>query len=60
VIRDRRRELILVGLDVIGGMLTEINITSPTGVRQASRLDDRNVAAPILDCFERLSKQLRG
>jgi glutathione synthase len=50
---------ILVGLDVIGGMLTEINITSPTGVRHASRLDERNVAAPILDCFERMAKALR-
>jgi glutathione synthase len=47
---------ILVGLDVIGGMLTEINITSPTGVRHISRLEDRNVAAPILDCFERLMR----
>ena len=47
---------IFVGLDVIGGMLTEINITSPTGVRHVSRLDNRNVAAPILDCFERLAK----
>jgi glutathione synthase len=56
----RRHGQILVGLDVIGGMLTEINITSPTGVRQASALDGRNVAAPILDCFQRLSKQLRG
>lgn len=51
---------ILVGLDVIGGMLTEINITSPTGVRQASKLDDKNVAAPILDCFERMARALRG
>ena len=56
----RRHGQVLVGLDVIGGMLTEINITSPTGVRQASRLDGKNVAAPILDCFERLSKQIRG
>jgi len=47
---------ILVGLDVIGGMLTEINITSPTGVRHVSRLEDRNVAAPILDCFERMAR----
>lgn len=46
---------ILVGLDVIGGMLTEVNITSPTGVRHVSRLDERNVAAPILDAFERLA-----
>jgi glutathione synthase len=44
---------IFVGLDVIGGMLTEINITSPTGIRHIARLDDRNVAAPVLDCFER-------
>jgi glutathione synthase len=51
---------ILVGLDVIGGMLTEINITSPTGVRHASRLDGTNVAAPILDCFERMSRAIRG
>ena len=51
---------ILVGLDVIGGMLTEINITSPTGVRHISRLDNRNVAAPILDCFERMSRAIRG
>jgi glutathione synthase len=47
---------ILVGLDVIGGMLTEINITSPTGVRHASKLDGTNVAAPIIDCFERMAK----
>ncbi len=51
---------ILVGLDVIGGMLTEINITSPTGVRHVSRLEDRNVAAPILDCFERMARGIRG
>jgi glutathione synthase len=51
---------ILVGLDVIGGMLTEINITSPTGVRHASRLENKNVAAPILDCFERMSRAIRG
>ncbi len=46
---------ILVGLDVIGGMLTEINITSPTGVQHVSRLEQRNVAAPILDAFARLA-----
>jgi glutathione synthase len=50
---------ILVGLDVIGGMLTEINITSPTGVRHASRLDGTNVAAPIMDCFERKAREIR-
>lgn len=47
---------ILVGLDVIGGMLTEINITSPTGIRQIARLENRNVAAEILDRLEVLAK----
>ena len=51
---------ILVGLDVIGGMLTEINITSPTGVQHISRLEQRNVAAPILDAFERLAATVKG
>jgi glutathione synthase len=55
----REHGQILVGLDVIGGMLTEINITSPTGVRHASRLDDKNVAAPIMDCFERMARELK-
>jgi glutathione synthase len=55
------RELgqVFVGLDVIGGMLTELNITSPTGVRHVSRLDDRNAAAPIIDAFERLARARR-
>jgi len=46
---------ILVGLDVIGGMLTELNITSPTGIRHIARLEDRNVAAPILDRLEAMA-----
>jgi len=46
---------IFVGLDVIGGMLTELNITSPTGVRHVDQLEQRNSAAPILDCFARLA-----
>ena len=36
-------------------MLTELNITSPTGIRHIARLDERNVAAPILDRFEQLA-----
>lgn len=55
----REHGQILVGLDVIGGMLTELNITSPTGVRHASRLDGKNLAAPILDCFERMARAIR-
>jgi len=48
---------ILVGLDVIGGMLTEVNITSPTGIRHIARLEDRNVAAIVID---RLEAMVRG
>jgi glutathione synthase len=53
----RKYGQILVGIDVIGGMLTEVNITSPTGVRHISRLDGINAAAPILAAIERLTKQ---
>jgi len=56
VLMLRAHGQILVGLDVIGGMLTEVNITSPTGVRHASRLDERNVAAPIMDRFAELAR----
>ena len=47
---------IFVGLDVIGGMLTELNITSPTGVRHIAQLDGTNVAAMILDGFAHLAR----
>jgi glutathione synthase len=53
----RKYGQILVGIDVIGGMLTEVNITSPTGVRHISRLDERNAAAPILEAIARLAQQ---
>ena len=45
--------LLLVGLDVIGGFLTEINITSPTGIRHIAALDGSNAAAPVIDAIER-------
>jgi glutathione synthase len=50
---------IFVGLDVIGGMLTEINITSPTGIRHLDALENRNAAAPVLECLERKAAALR-
>jgi glutathione synthase len=51
----REHGQIFVGLDVIGGMLTELNITSPTGVRHASQLDGVNVSGLILDHLARLA-----
>ncbi len=44
---------VFVGLDVIGGRLTEINITSPTGLRQIEALEQKNITAPIVDWLER-------
>jgi glutathione synthase len=41
-----------VGLDVIGGKLTEINVTSPTGIQQMSRLDGVNRCARVIEWVE--------
>lgn len=48
----KRRGLIFVGIDVIGGMLTEINVTSPTGLRAIKRLGGPDIAALIWDAIE--------
>jgi glutathione synthase len=41
--------LLFVGIDVIGGYLTEINVTSPTGIREIDQASGSNVAAQLLD-----------
>lgn len=48
----RRRGLIFVGIDVIDGWLTEINVTSPTGLRAIRRLGGPDIAARIWDAIE--------
>jgi glutathione synthase len=48
----KRLGLIFVGIDVIGGNLTEINVTSPTGLRAIQRLGGPNIAAMIWDAIE--------
>ena len=48
----KRRGLIFVGIDVIDGFLTEINVTSPTGLRVIQRLGGPNLAASIWDVIE--------
>ncbi len=45
--------LVFVGLDVIGGRLTEVNVTSPTGIQQASRISGQNLEAKVLEWIER-------
>jgi len=48
----RERGLLFVGIDVIDGNLTEINVTSPTGIRAIARLNGPDVAAMIWDTIE--------
>ena len=50
--RLREKGQILVGIDVIGDYLTEINVTSPTGIQELERFDDTNVAARVWDAVE--------
>jgi glutathione synthase len=49
----RKRGLIFVGIDVIGDYLTEINVTSPTGIREVKRFGGADIAALIWDAIER-------
>lgn len=48
----KKRGLIFVGIDVIGGMMTEINVTSPTGARALKRLSGADAVAKMWDVVE--------
>jgi glutathione synthase len=48
----KRRGLIFTGIDVIGECLTEINVTSPTGIRQVKAFGGNDIAAMIWDAIE--------
>ena len=48
----REKGLIFTGIDVIGNWLTEINVTSPTGIQELERFDGTNSAALIWDAIE--------
>ena len=48
----KRRGLLFVGIDVIGGMLTEINVTSPTGIVAIDRFNGSDTPALIWDAIE--------
>jgi glutathione synthase len=48
----KRRGLVFVGIDVIGDYLTEINVTSPTGIQELERFDGVNIAGKIWDVIE--------
>ncbi|HSE79795.1 MAG TPA: glutathione synthase, partial [Alphaproteobacteria bacterium] len=48
----KERGLIFVGIDVIGDYLTEINVTSPTGIQEIGRFDGTCLEAEIWDAIE--------
>ena len=48
----KEQGLIFVGIDVLGDYVTEINVTSPTGIQEIGRLDGTNLAADIWDAIE--------
>lgn len=54
----REKGLLFVGLDVIGDYLTEINITSPTCIRELDRAFDLNISGQLLDML--LAKKLKN
>ena len=50
----RDRGLIFVGIDVIGDYITEINVTSPTGIRELDQEFDLNISADLFNCIDKL------
>ena len=56
----KRRGLVFVGIDVIGGMLTEINVTSPTGIVSLDGFNGTDTAGLIWDAIEARLNEQRG
>jgi glutathione synthase len=52
--RIRQDGLFFVGIDVIGGLLTEVNVTSPTGIQEMNALDGVRYEETVLDHVEAL------
>ena len=48
----REKGLLFVGIDVIGDYLTEINVTSPTCIRELDKQCDLNIAGQLMDCID--------
>ena len=56
----KKQGLIFVGIDVIGDYMTEINVTSPTGIQDINPLDGIRIEAMIWDAIERRLKERRA
>lgn len=54
----QRDGLIFVGIDVIGGYLTEVNVTSPTGIREIDRLNDVRLGHQVIQWIEHAKSRL--
>ena len=52
----RKDGLIFVGIDVIGGYLTEVNVTSPTGIREINRLTGKHLGDEVIEWVEQAKK----
>jgi glutathione synthase len=48
----QRDGLFFVGIDVIGGYLTEVNVTSPTGIREVDRLNNTQLAVQVIESIQ--------
>ena len=48
------RGMVFVGIDVIGGFVTEINVTSPTGIRELDSQFGLNIGGMVIDALARL------
>ena len=54
------RGMLFVGLDVIGGCVTEINVTSPTGVREIDKQFGTDLAALLIEAIEKRVAERRN
>jgi glutathione synthase len=48
----REKGILFAGLDIIGDYLTEVNVTSPTGIRELDKIYDDNISARLFDAIE--------
>ena len=56
----RKAGLYFVGLDIIGDYLTEVNVTSPTGVQEIDRLDGICIETKVLEMVERKAAEAKS
>jgi glutathione synthase len=54
----RRLGIFFAGLDIIGGRLTEVNVTSPTGIQEINALDGVKLEAEVIDFVEKKVTEL--